>query len=138
MRGLIDEFAPSQLRLITAVRRSLRKLLPTAYEVVYEYRNLGAVVLSFSPNEHGYDGVVGIRATADSVRLYFSLGKELPDPEKRLRGSAQTRFIELDGTSTLALPAVECLIVEAIARTRVPFAEIGSGPVIIRSTSAKK
>lgn len=138
LRGLIDKFAPAHLRLIAAMRRSLRKRLPTAHEVVYEYQNLGAVVISFSPTEQGYEGVLAIRASADGVKLYFNQGKELPDPEKLLQGSSQTRWIGIEGASTLARPAVASLIDEAIARNRAPFAETGRGSVVIRSTSAKK
>ena len=138
LRTLIAKFAPAHLRLIGAMRRWLRKRLPTAQEVVYEYRNLGAVVISYSPNERGCEGVLGIRADADGVRLYFSRGKELPDPEKLLQGSSQTRFIEVDGASTIARPAVARLIDEAIARNRVPFARTDRGPVVIRSASAKQ
>src|SRR5579871_800197 len=69
LRTLIARFAPAQLRLVGAMRRSLRKRLPTAHEVVYEYQNLRAVVISFSPNERGYEGVLAIRASADGVRL---------------------------------------------------------------------
>ncbi len=138
LRTLIDEFAPAHLRLIGAMRRSLRKRLPTAHEVVYEYRNLGAVVISFSPNERGYDGVLAIRASADGVKLYFNQGKELPDPGKLLQGSSQTRWINVEGASTLARPEVVSLIDEAIAQNRVPFAPAGRGSVVIRSASAKK
>src|SRR5438477_8069693 len=78
LRGLIARFAPTHERLIGAVRRSLRKRLLTAHEVVYEYK--GFFVISFSPSERGYEGVLGIRASANGVRLYFNRGKELPDP----------------------------------------------------------
>jgi hypothetical protein len=138
LRTLIDTFAPAHLRLIGAMRRSLRKRLPTAHEVAYEYENLGVVVISFSPNERGYEGVIVIRASADGVKLYFNQGKELPDPEKLLQGSAQTRWIDVEGVSTLARPAVVSLIEEAIARNRVPFADAGRGSMVIRSTSAKR
>ncbi len=138
VRTLIDKFAPVHLRLIAALRRSLRKRLPTAHEVVYEYGNLGAVVVSFSPNEHGYEGVLAIRASADGVKLYFNQGKELPDPAKLLQGSSQARWIDVEGASTLARPEVARLIDEAIARNPVPFAHAGRGSVVIRSTSAKK
>ena len=139
LRTLIAKFAPAYLLLIAAMRRSLRKRLPTAYEVVYEYRNLGAVVISFSPNEHGYEGVLGIRADADGVKLYFNRGKELPDPAKLLQGSgSQCRSIDVEGASMLARPEVACLIDEAIARNRVPFARAGRGSVVIRSASAKQ
>ena len=137
LRGLIAKVAPAHQRLIGAMRRWLRKRLPTAHEVVYEYKD--CFVISYSPNERGYEGVLAIRASADGVRLYFNRGKGLPDPEKLLQGSGnQTRWIHLEGASTLSRPAVASLIDEAIARNRVPFSRTGCGPVIIRSTSAKQ
>ena len=119
------------------MRRSLRKRLPTAYEVVYEYRDW--FVISYSPSERGYEGVLAIRASADGVRLYFNRGKELPDPAKLLQGSgSQARWTNLESAATLARPAVANLIDEAIARNRVPFARAGRGAVVIRSASAKQ
>jgi len=134
LRTLGDKFAPAHLRLIGAMRRELRKRLPTAHEVVYEYKDF--FVVSYSPNERGYEGVLAIRASANGVRLYFNRGKELPDPAKLLQGSGnQTRWIHLEGASTLARPAVALLIDEAMARNRVPFARTGRGPAVIRSVS---
>lgn len=135
-RTLIAKFAPAHLRLVAAMRRSLRKRLPTAHEVVYEYRDW--FVISYSPNERGYEGVLAIRGSADGVKLYFNQGKELPDPVKLLQGSGQTRWINVEGASTLARPQVALLINEALARNSVPFARAGRGSVIIRSASAKK
>jgi hypothetical protein len=136
LRRLIAKFAPAHQRLIGAMRRWLRKRLPTAHEVVYEYKDF--FVISYSPNERGYEGVVAIRASADGVRLYFNRGKGLPDPAKLLQGSGkQTRWLDLEGASTLARPEVAGLIDEAIARNRVPFARTGRGPVVIRSESVK-
>jgi hypothetical protein len=51
---------------------------------------------------------------------------------------SQCRSIDLEGASTLARPEVARLIDEAIDRNPVPFAGAGRGPVVIRSTSAKK
>jgi len=63
----------------------------------------------------------------------------LPDPARLLQGSGnQTRWINLEGASTLARPEVALLIDEAIARNPVPFARAGRGPVVIRSASAKQ
>lgn len=137
LQTLINKFAPTHRRLIGAMRRCLRKRLPTAHELVYEYRDW--FVISFSPNEHGYEGVLAIRASSNGVKLYFNQAKELPDPEKLLQGSgSQTRSIDVEGASTLARPEVACLVDEAIARNRVPFALAGRGPVVIRSASAKQ
>ena len=136
VRAGIAKFAPAHRRLIGTMRRWLRKRLPTAHEVVYEYKD--CFVISYSPNERGYEGVLAIRGSADGVKLYFNQGKGLPDPEKLLRGSANARWIHLEGASTIAHLAVARLIDEAIARNRVPFARTGRGPVVIRSTSANK
>src|SRR6476469_6504010 len=86
LRSLIAKYAPAPQRLIGATRRWLQKRLPTAHEIVYEYRD--CFVISYSPNDRGYEGVLAIRGSADSVKLYFSSGKGLPDPEKLLEGSA--------------------------------------------------
>jgi hypothetical protein len=137
LRTLIAKFAPAHLRLIGATRRCLRKRLPTAHEVVYEYRDF--FVISFSPSGHGYEGVLAIRASDSGVKLYFNRGKELPDPAKLLQGSGnQTRSIHLESASMLARPEVARLIDEAIARNRVPLADAGRGSVVIRSTTAKQ
>ena len=101
LRTLIGRFAPAHLRLIGIMRRKLQKRLPTAHEVVYEYHNLGAVVISYSQNERGYEGVLSFRASADGVELYFNFGKRLPDPAKLLQGSANlVRWIKVEGAST--------------------------------------
>ena len=136
VRALIAKFAPAHLRLIGAMRRALRKRLPTAYEIVYEYRSW--FVISYSPSERGYEGVLAIRGNADGVKLYFNRGKELPDPAKLLQGSGSlVRSIDVEGASTLSRPEVVRLIDEAIARNPVAFARDGRGSVIIRETSAK-
>ena len=137
LRMLIARFAPAHLRLLGAMRRRLRKRLPTAHELVYEYRD--SFVISYSANDRGYEGVLAIRASANGVKLYFNRGKELPDPAKLLQGAGnQVRSIDLEGASTLARPEVARLVDEAIARNHVPFARAGRGSVVIRSTSASK
>ncbi|MCA8941099.1 MAG: hypothetical protein KDB80_00950, partial [Planctomycetes bacterium] len=108
LRALIDKFAPDHLRLIRAMRKWLSERLPTAHEVIYEYRD--CFVVSYSPSEHGYEGVIAIRASADGVKLYFNRGKELPDPAKRLRGSGSlARWIEVENAATLDRPEVVSL-----------------------------
>jgi hypothetical protein len=136
VRRLIAKFAPAHQRLIGTMRRWLRQRLPTAHEVVYEYRD--CFVISHSPSEHGYEGVLALRASADGVRLYLNRGKGLPDPEKLLQGSgSQVRWVPVAGAATLARPAVARLVDEALARNRVPFARTGRGPVVLRSVPAK-
>lgn len=136
LSGLIKKFSPNDAQLVAAVRRSLKKRLPTAHEVGYEYRD--CFVISVSPSVHGYEGVLAIRGSAEGVRLYFQRGKDLPDPEKLLQGKSMTRFVDVESVSTLTLPAVAALISEAISRTPIPFAADGKGSLAIRLTTASK
>jgi hypothetical protein len=137
LRALLAHFSRADQALIGTLRRSLRKRLPTAYEVVYEYSD--SVVISFSPDERGYEGVLALRVSAKGVDLYFNRGKELPDPDKLLSGSAKlVRFVHIESASVLRRAAIARLMAEAIGRTRVPFARSGRGPVVVRSTTAKK
>lgn len=130
--AMITKFAPEHLKLVGAMRKALRKRLPTAQEHVYEYTRW--VVISYSPNEHGYAGVLAVRVDADGVKLYFNNGKGLPDPDKLLKGTAKlVRYIPVDSPSTLSRPAVVALIEAALARNTVPFARTGDGPVVIKS-----
>lgn len=131
LRSLTTKFAPTRLRLIAAMRRSLQQRLPTAHELVYEYRNW--FVISYSPSERGHEGVLAIRADGDGVKLYFNQGKGLPDPEKLLQGSSQTRWIGIDRASALTQPAVVDLMEAAIDHNSIPFAPAGRGSIIIRS-----
>jgi hypothetical protein len=131
LHALIANFAPTQRRHIGAMRRWIRKRLPTAHEVVYKYTD--CVVISYSPSGHGYEGVLALRTHANGVRLYFNRGKELPDPAKLLRGSGkQTRWMNLEDASTFARPEVALLIEGAISINRVPFEVTGRGSMVIR------
>lgn len=137
LRGLIDKFAPAHLRLVGTARRSLIKRLPTAHEIVYEYRD--CFVISYSPSDKGYQGVLALRGSEEGVRLYFNQGKALRDPEKLMRGSGtQARWIPLDAASTLTRPAVSSLIEQAIANSPFPFDKTEPGSVILRTAAAKK
>jgi len=133
--ALVTKFAPGQEKLVGAIRKWVLKRLPTAYEVVYEYRSW--FVISYSPSERGYEGVFGIRGDADGIKLYLNQGKGLADPEKLLKGSAQARWISVESASTLARPAVASLADEAIARNTVPFPPSGRGPIVLRTASSK-
>lgn len=133
LRTLIEKFTPEHQRLVEAVRRKLRKRLPTAQELVYEYR--AWFVISYSPSSHGHEGVLALRGDADGVKLYLQRGKELSDPERLLRGPGkQVRWLAVESAATLARPEVVNLIEQAIALNSVPFASEGRGPVVIRSS----
>jgi len=137
LRSLIGKCDPGQQKLIRSVRAALRKRLPTANELVYDYSN--SLVIGYSPTERGIDGIVSTAARADGVRLYFNQGPALPDPKKLLLGSGrQIRFIPVESARRLAHPDVEALIAAAIDQAGVPLPPTGRGRLVIRTDAAKK
>jgi hypothetical protein len=135
--ALVATHAPAHAAVFAKARSWLQKRLPTAHEVVYEYRD--AVVISYSPDGRGYEAALALRAAANGVQLYFNHGKTLPDPAKLLKGSgAQTRSIVVEGAKTLASTDIAALVDEAIARNPVPYPSDGRGAIVIRSTTAQK
>ena len=137
LRSLVAKFDPKDQRLIRSVRAAIRKRLPAANELVYDYGN--SLVIGYSPTEAGVESVVAITARADGMSLYFNQGKSLPDPKKLLMGSGkQTRFIRVEAASKLAHPDVEALTAAAHDLASVPLTSKARGTLVIKSTSAKK
>ncbi len=137
LRSLIAKCDRKHQSLIRSVRSALRKRLPTANELVYDYTN--SLVISYTPSEHGIEGIVSTAARAGGVDLYFNQGHRLPDPKKLLMGSGrQVRFIHVEAASRLAHPDVKALIAAAIAASSVPLPSTGGGKLIIRTDSTKK
>ena len=60
LRSLIAKFDPEHQRLIRAVRSALRKRLPTANELIYDYRTF--FVIGYSPTENGIESIVSTAA----------------------------------------------------------------------------
>ena len=134
--ALLLTVAPEQQRLTAALRKALRKRLPTAHEIVYEYAD--NITISYSPSDKGYTGVLALQVCADEVRLYFNNGKGMPDPDKLLKGSAKlVRWIPVESAAVLKRPAVAALIDVAIARNTIPFAITGDGPIVVKAKSAR-
>ena len=137
LRFFIENFDPKEQRLIRSVWSAVRKRLPTANELVYDYDTF--FVIGYSPTDHPTDGIVAIAARPDGVRLYLMQGPQLPDPKKLLLGSGkQARFVRVEAASQLAHPDVEALIAAAIDRAGVPLPSKGRGRLVIRSVSAKR
>lgn len=137
LRALVSTHAPAHANLFSSLRRTFKKLLPTAHEIVYEYRD--CIVTTFSPTPQGYQGVFSLRASAEGIRLYFGQGKLLPDPAKLLQGSAsQVRYLPIHSAADLKQPEVQSLLAAALSHNRVPFAASGKPLLTIRSTTASK
>jgi hypothetical protein len=137
LKSLIEKFDPKDQKLIRALRSAVRKRLPAANELVYDYGF--SLVIAYSPTEQGIEGILSTSARADGVSLYFMNGPKLPDPKKLLMGSAkQVRFIPVESASRLKHPDVEALIAAAIDEASVPLPSKGSGRLVIKTSGAKK
>lgn len=135
--SLIGKLNANDQTITRAARSAMRKRLPTANELVYEYTD--AVVIGYAPNEQPIDGSIAIKAMVNDVRLYFLQGAALPDPAKLLEGSARNaRFVRLKTSRMIAQPAVKAMIDAAIKQARIPFPVSGGGQLIIRSIGGKR
>ena len=137
LQVFIVKFEPEHQALIRAMRKALRKRMPSANELVWD--NYNFFVVAYSATERPSDSIVSIAAAANGVGLSFYRGATLPDPQKILLGSgAQNRFLRFESAKRLALPDVEALINVAIAQAKTPLPAKGRGKLIIRSISAKQ
>ncbi|MEZ5308564.1 MAG: DUF1801 domain-containing protein [Pyrinomonadaceae bacterium] len=136
VRKIVEQFASDHSRLVASLRRILQNRLPAANELVYEYRSW--FVISYSPNNKGYDGILSIRGDEKGIKLFLNNGTTLPDPSKLLKGSGkQTRWIPIVKASDLKRPEVERLIDESIESNQIPFSESGKGVIVIMSGPKK-
>lgn len=137
LNSFIDKFEPKNQGLIRALRKALRKRLPTANELVWD--NYNFFVIGYSSTERPSDSIVSIAAGANGVGLAFYRGATLPDPHKILLGSGiQNRFIRLQSAAMLARPEVQALLAAAVAQAKTPLPPSGGRKLIIRSISAKQ
>jgi hypothetical protein len=137
LRSLIAKLPAKAQKLLRAVRASVRRKVPTANELVYDYGSF--MVLAYTPGENPTEGVLSLTARASGVCLYFGQGPKLPDPKKLLKGSGKmVRFIEVKSARDLSQKDVKTLIAAAISMAPVPLPAKGRGKLIDRSAAQKK
>jgi len=123
--------------LAESIRAEMRKLYPTALELVYD--NYNALAIGFCPTERTSEAIFSIALYPKWVSLFFLQAKGLPDPEKLLRGSGSVaRHIVLPSPDALHHPAVRELMREAEARAKTPFDPMGAHRLIVKSVSPKQ
>ena len=137
LAAFIDKFDPVPAALIRQCRAELRRLMPTAVELVYD--NYNFFVIGYCTTPRASDCIVSIAASAKGVSLSFYYGATLPDPDGILQGSgSQNRFIRIPEVSTLRQDAVRAMIRTAITHADPPLAASGAGRTVIQSISAKQ
>ena len=136
LKSLIERFGPDDQKLIRSLRAALRKRLPTANELLYDYKKF--FVISYSPTERGAEGIAALAARSDGMRLYLMPGPRLPDKKKLLKGSGkEARFMQLESAKQLKDPDVEALIAAAIELSKIPLPKTGKGRLLARTAGEK-
>ena len=133
----IDKFEPASAKLIRQCRVELRKLMPTAIELVYD--NYNFFVIGYCTTPRASDCIVSIAAAANGVGISFYQGATLADPDRLLQGGGkQNRFIRVPSIKALRSPEVLALINAAIAQAKIPLPIEGTGSTVIQSVSSKQ
>jgi Domain of unknown function (DU1801) len=135
------KYEPAMAKLGKALRAKLRARLPGLSEIVYEYENQNALVISYSPTERGYEGLCGIALYPRGVELFFGQGALLSksDPKKLLQGSGKTvRHVVLNSVADFDRPEIEVLMAAALKLAKLRLDPGAKGSVIIKAEAQKQ
>jgi hypothetical protein len=135
------KYEPAMAKLGKALRAKLRARLPGLSEIVYLYENQNSLVISYSPSEHGYEGLCGIALYPDRVQLFFGQGALLSksDPHKLLAGSGKTvRHVVLNTVADFDRAEIEALLAAALKLAKLRLDPGAKGAMIIKAEAQKQ
>ena len=141
LESLFAKYEPAIAKLGKALRAKLRARLPGLFEIVYVYESQNALVIAYSPTEHGYDGVCSIGLYPDRVNLYFGQGASLSksDPNKLLQGRGKTvRHVVLNSVADFERPEIEVLMAAALKLAKLRPDPRAKGSVIIQAEAQEQ
>lgn len=137
LAGFLVKFTPEIAAQAAVILRRMRKLYPSALELVYD--NYNALAIGFGPTERVSEVIFSIAVYPRWVSLFFLQAQGLPDPQRILEGSGNVaKHVVLTSPDVLNEPAVKALMLEAESRARVLFDPRGKHRLIIKSVSAKQ
>jgi hypothetical protein len=137
LAGFKAKFTDEVSALAEAILGEMRRLYPTALELVYD--NYNALAIGFGPTERSSDAIFSIALYPRWVSLFFLQAQGLPDPDHILKGTGNVvKHIVLPSAATLHEPAVAALMREAAERAKVPLDARGAHRLIVKSISAKQ
>jgi hypothetical protein len=141
LASFFAKYEPAIAKLGKALRAKLRDRLPGLSEIVYVYENQNLLVISYSPTEHGFEGLCGLSVYPNCVKLFFGQGALLSksDPSKLLQGSGKTvRHVVLDAVADFDRAEVQALMAAALKLAKLRLDANAKGSVIIRAESQKQ
>jgi hypothetical protein len=145
--SFLDKYDPEVAAFARRALAKMRKLVPGAIEMVYD--NYNALAIGFAPSERASEAIFSIALYPGHVRLFFLQGAGMPDPTKRLEGSARVvrslRLFDLEKPDAgepdgKLLDDVEIrdLINVALNRAKVSMPRRAKRRLVIKSISAKQ
>lgn len=137
LASFLAKFLPEIAAHAEKIRARMRKLYPTALELVYD--NYNALAIGYSPTERASDAIFSIALYPQWVSLFFLQAKGLPDPDGMLRGSGGVvKHVVVKSLKTLDEPALRALMREAEDRAKTPLDKKGAHRLIIKSVSERQ
>jgi hypothetical protein len=137
LAAFLAKYTDEIVALAESILDEMRRLYPTANELVYD--NYNALAIGFCPTERPSEAIFSIALYPRWVSLFFLQAKGLPDPDRLLQGSGSVaKHIVLSSPDMLYYPPIRKLMREAVERAKVAFDPKGSRRMIIRSVSAKQ
>ena len=140
LASFFAKYEPAMVKLGKALRARLRARLPGLFEIVYVYESQNALVISYSPTEHGYEGLCSIALYPNRVNLYFAQGALLSksDPTKLLQGRGKVRHVVLNEVADFDRAEIEALMVAALKLAKLRLDAGAKGSVIIKAEAQKQ
>ncbi len=141
LASFFAKYEPPIAKLGKALRAKVRARLPGLFEIVYVYENQDALVISYSPTEHGYEGLCAIAVYPREVKLSFGQGAQLSksDPNKLLQGRGKTvRHVALNSVADFERAEIEVLMAAALKLAKVRLDASAKGSVIIKAEAQKQ
>ncbi|HEX8172260.1 MAG TPA: hypothetical protein VF824_17120 [Thermoanaerobaculia bacterium] len=127
--AFLARYDPEIAATARAARAKLRKLLPGAFELVYD--NYNALAIGYAPSDRTSEAILSLALYPRWVTLFFLRGVTLDDPGRILRGSGKlVRHIVLEDARDLDRDDVRALIAQATHGK-----SFANGKLIVKSIS---
>lgn len=137
LAGFFAKYSDDVSSLAEAIRGRMRKLYPTALELVYD--NYNALAIGYSPSEKASEAIFSIALYPKWVSFFFLQARALSDPEHLLKGSGTVcKHIVLNSPENLSDPAIKDLMHQALEIAKAPFPPKGAHRLVIKSVSANQ
>lgn len=104
------------------------------------YESQNSLVISYSPSEHGYEGLCSMALYPHGVKLFFARGALLSraDPSQLLQGRAKVRHVVLNAVADFDRAEIEALMAAALKLAKLRLDGSVKGSVIIRAEAQKQ